>query len=322
MKLNLPILDHLKNCQNILIAGAGGGFDIFAGLPLYFTLIEQGKTVHLANLTFTPLSLMPVLDEPTVLIPDLLVGANGKIKRPFSYYPEGYLAQWFREVHDTPITVWMLAKTGVKPLIELYRTLINHLGGIDAIILVDGGVDSIMRGDEVGAGTVLEDTITLAAVDQLDIRVKILACLGFGCEVEEGLCHHNALENMAALAGIGAFYGSCALTIQMDAFQRYERACRYVWDQPDHATSHISTRIIPAVNGIFGNYELYPTTTRIPILLSPLMSLYWFFEAGAVTRRNILAKLLEDTYTADDALSIVMHTRAAIQLRPRAALPY
>jgi len=34
MKLNLPILDKLDGCERILIAGAGGGFDIFAGLPL------------------------------------------------------------------------------------------------------------------------------------------------------------------------------------------------------------------------------------------------------------------------------------------------
>jgi hypothetical protein len=31
MKLNLPILDQLADSQNILISGAGGGFDV---LPL------------------------------------------------------------------------------------------------------------------------------------------------------------------------------------------------------------------------------------------------------------------------------------------------
>lgn len=56
MRLNLPILDQLQSSQNILIAGAGGGFDVFAGLPIYFTLREQGKTVHLANFSFADLS--------------------------------------------------------------------------------------------------------------------------------------------------------------------------------------------------------------------------------------------------------------------------
>lgn len=322
MKLNLPILEHLNDCQTILIAGAGGGFDIFAGLPIYFTLRDMGKTVHLANLTFTPFDVSTLIDEPVVLIDELLVGTPGKIKHRFPYYPEGYLAEWLREVDNHETTVWMFAKTGVQPLLTAYRKLIDHLGGIDALILVDGGVDSIMRGDEAGAGTILEDSITLVAVEALEVKVKILACIGFGCEVEEMVCHYSALENMAALAGRGAFYGSCALTAQMNAFHLYERACRYVWDQPSHATSHISTRIIPAVHGLFGSHELYPTSQSVPILLSPLMSLYWCFDATAVARRNLLADSIRSTETIDDALNVIMRSRVNRPLRPRQQLPY
>ncbi len=46
MQLNLPILDQLADSKSILIAGIGGGFDVLAGLPLYFTLRAIGKTVH------------------------------------------------------------------------------------------------------------------------------------------------------------------------------------------------------------------------------------------------------------------------------------
>ena len=53
MQLNLPILHLLEKSQSILIAGAGGGFDVFAGLPLYFALRDLGKNVHLANYSFT-----------------------------------------------------------------------------------------------------------------------------------------------------------------------------------------------------------------------------------------------------------------------------
>jgi hypothetical protein len=42
VQLNLPILDQLSNSQNIPIAGAGGGFDIFSGLPLFFALRDLG----------------------------------------------------------------------------------------------------------------------------------------------------------------------------------------------------------------------------------------------------------------------------------------
>lgn len=53
MQLNLPILEQLSACKNLLIAGMGGGFDIFCGLPIYFELQGRGQTVHLANFSFS-----------------------------------------------------------------------------------------------------------------------------------------------------------------------------------------------------------------------------------------------------------------------------
>ncbi|MBX9691321.1 MAG: hypothetical protein K2Z81_02985, partial [Cyanobacteria bacterium] len=56
---SLPIFNQLHTSSNVLIAGAGGGFDVFAGLPLYFALKRKGKTVHLANWTFSDLLIDP-----------------------------------------------------------------------------------------------------------------------------------------------------------------------------------------------------------------------------------------------------------------------
>ena len=39
---------------------------------------------------------------------------------------------------------------------------------IDTIVLVDGGVASLMRGDEQGCGAVVEDSISVGVVDALD----------------------------------------------------------------------------------------------------------------------------------------------------------
>lgn len=320
MKLNLPIFDLLENCENILIAGAGGGFDIFVGLPLYFTLRKHGKKVHLANYTFSDFRLAQIAGKTEVLIEEFLLGARGQVKLPFSYYPEGYLAQWFAEVRGEDVPIWLFAKKGVRPLVMAYNKLLQTYN-IDAIILVDGGVDSLMRGDEEGAGTLLEDSISLAAVAELDVPVKILACIGFGTEVEEAVCHAHALENMAALIKEQAFFGSCALTPQMKAFSFYAEACQYVWEQPKHHKSHISTRIIPAAQGEFANYHLYPDD-RTTVFLSPLMSLYWFFDATAVARRSLIIEALQDTYIFEEAFRYVMELRRGLKLRRRRPLPY
>ena len=42
--LRLPLFDEVRRAENVLIAGAGGGFDVFSGLPLYFTCAPPGKT--------------------------------------------------------------------------------------------------------------------------------------------------------------------------------------------------------------------------------------------------------------------------------------
>lgn len=311
MQLNLPITHLLQDSQTILIAGAGGGFDIFAGLPLYFTLREMGKTVHLANYTFTPLELVTRLAVTVNIVPNILVGARPTLPDdfPFNYYPEGYLARWFQQEQQDDITIWMFAKTGVQPLLQSYRTLIDNLG-IDALLLVDGGVDSLMIGNEEGAGTLLEDTITLTAARELDLPVKLLACLGFGAENE--VSHANALYNMAELARLGAFYGACALTQAMPVYQLYEAACRYVWEQPDHHKSHISTRIVSATLGHYGNHHLYNEAKSFEVFVSPLMSLYWFYNATAVNVRSLLADTLLDTHTFNDAMTKTLKLREMI----------
>jgi hypothetical protein len=35
------------------VAGAGGGFDIYSGLPIILGLRSAGEEVHLANLSFS-----------------------------------------------------------------------------------------------------------------------------------------------------------------------------------------------------------------------------------------------------------------------------
>lgn len=303
MQLNLPVLHLLDDADNILIAGAGGGFDVYAGLPLVHHLEQHGKTVHIANYSFTPVDLAEVCGTVIHADPDVLYGAVGRLKRPIGYYPEGYLAAWYATEHDTERIIWMFDNPGVVPLKLAYQHLMNEFD-IDALILVDGGVDSLMRGDEVAPGSLLEDTISLVAIDDLDVPVKILATIGFGTEVEESVNHYYALENIAALSKAGGFYGSCSLTHQMNEFAYYESACRYAWegndDDPERHLSHISTRIIPAAQGYFGDYRMYEAE-KTRRLVSPLMSIYWFFDASKVVARSLCAEAMRNSVTKDDA---------------------
>ena len=90
----LPFFSELEPAKRVLVAGAGGGFDVLCGLPLYFALRAAGKTVHLANLSFAALEAA----TGRALAPGLI-----EIKATStgwgSYFPELHLASWLAE-HD------------------------------------------------------------------------------------------------------------------------------------------------------------------------------------------------------------------------------
>lgn len=281
MQLNLPILDRLSACKNLLIAGMGGGFDIFCGLPIYFELRRRGQLAHLASFSFSDI----VALKDGIRLTNTLVGVTFETQAEGVCFPELYLAQWFHEKFWEDVPIWCFHKTGVRPLIENYRVLIKHLS-IDGILLIDGGVDSLIRGDEAEMGTIIEDSISLCAVNELvDIPLRLVGCLGFGAEPDVSYAH--VLENISALVKSEGFLGSCSLLRQMPAYQDYESAVMYVQSKPYQETSVVNSSVISAVRGDYGDYNLTEKTQGSRLWISPLMSIYWFFEMSAITERHL-----------------------------------
>lgn len=156
----------------------GGGFDLFCGLPIYFELQKRGQTVHLANFSFSDIA---GFTDGTRLSPTL-VGVDANYDRLVVYFPELYLARWFAEERDEQVKIWSFHKTGTGPLLENYRILVDHLQ-IDGILLIDGGVDSLVRGNEQETASLIEDAISLYVINELsDIPVRLMACIALGAE--------------------------------------------------------------------------------------------------------------------------------------------
>lgn len=309
MQLNLPIFDYLSTSQNLLIAGMGGGYDIFCGLPLYFALKERGLNVHLANYSFSDFEGLNVATRLT----ESLVGVTADFESSNHFFSELYLAQWFRHKRHQEMTIWCFEKTGVRPLIENYRALITHLS-IDSILLVDGGVDSLLRGDEAEIGTLLEDTVSLIAVGELsDIPKRIVACLGMGAELD--ITYAHVFENIAKLTELDATLGSCSLLRQMLVYQQYEDAVLFVQSRPGQEPSVINSSVISATQGKYGNFHLTSKTSGSRLRISPLMSIYWFFELPAIARRNQLYQHMRYTDTITDAYRGLLQGRRNLTKR-------
>jgi len=84
-----PLFAALSGARGVLIAGAGGGFDVYAGLPLAIALSDRGVTVHLANLSFTQLELIELgaWAAPNVAL------ARPDTVGPDDYFPDRALAR-------------------------------------------------------------------------------------------------------------------------------------------------------------------------------------------------------------------------------------
>lgn len=315
MDLNLPIFDQVAGCKNLLIAGMGGGFDLFCGLPIYFELEKRGQTVHLANFSFSEI----VQFTGGIRLTNTLVGVDAEYEHIVPYFPELYLAQWFEKKRNKLVKIWCFQKTGTRPLLKNYRLLVEHLS-IDGILLIDGGVDSLIRGDEGQTGTLVEDATSLFVVNELtDIRVRLIGCLGLGAE--QDLTYTHIFENIATLTKVGGFLGACSLTPQMDAYRAYEEAVLYVQSQPVQDPSVINSSIISAVQGHYGNYHLTDKTKGSRLWISPLMSLYWFFDLPLVAAHNLFLPYLKNTDTFMEALQVFLSARRNMAKRTDSRVP-
>ncbi|MFI5797974.1 DUF1152 domain-containing protein [Streptomyces sp. NPDC051677] len=286
-----PFFTRLREARRVLVAGAGGGFDVYAGLPLALALRSAGKEVHLANLSFADLYGLPteVWQEPDVAAVRPDTRARG------DYFPEHTLATWL-DRHGLPATVYAFPRTGVKPLRDAYRALLDHLGGIDAVVLVDGGTDILMRGDEHGLGTPEEDMASLAAVQVLDeVPHRLVACLGFGVDAYHGVNHALVLENLAALDRDGAYLGAFSLPRDSTEGALYLDAVAHAQAATPGHPSIVHGSVAAAVRGDFGDVRFTERTRNSELFVNPLMALYFCVDAVGLARRNLYLDRLEDT---------------------------
>lgn len=216
--------------------------------------------------------------------------------------------------------VYAFAKSGVRPLATAYRAIIDR-HDIDTVVLVDGGTDSIVFGDEPGVGSVVEDAVSLVAADQAAGENVLLAAIGFGVDHYHGVSHHAFLENAAHLIRDGGFLGMFSLSQgskQADAFLDLVDYANQ--RQPQHP-SIVCNSIASALRGEFGNYHATSRTSGNELFISPLMTQYWTFQTSAVVRRMAYAGELAETERAEDARRIIDLHREMTELRPFRPIP-
>jgi hypothetical protein len=311
-----PLFTRLRDAKRVLIAGAGGGFDVYAGLPLALALRGMGKEVHLANLSFTDLT---VLDIDDWLVPDVAV-VGPDTTGSEHYFPERVLARWLAS-KDLPSTVYAFPRIGVRPLRAAYRALVAQLG-IDAIVLVDGGTDILMRGDEAKLGTPEEDMTSLAAVAGIDGIERLVVCLGFGIDAYHGVCHAHVLENLAALERSGGYLGAFSIPSASPEAKAYLDAVADAQASTPLRPSIVNGQIAAAIRGEFGDARFTDRTSNSELFVNPLMALYFTVDLVALAQNVGYLDRLEHTDHAMQVAVIIGQHREAVDRRLWQAFPH
>ncbi|HTR51839.1 MAG TPA: DUF1152 domain-containing protein [Kofleriaceae bacterium] len=307
MVLDAHVLARLGNPRRVLVAGCGGGYDVLGAVPIRHELVAGGIAVELASLSFAYLNGLDGAGQDRD-IPNLYaVGGAAATER--AYCPEAWLARWLGDDH----VVWCFDKTGVRPLARAYRALVDRLA-IDAIVLVDGGIDAVLRGDETSLGTPSEDLASLAAATGLGIPVA-LACVGMTAELRDGIAHAQVLERFAELARASAWLGASALVAGTPACDAYLRALTAVRaGQRAQKGSHVHDVISRALDGEFGAVAPH-------VWLSPLATMYWWLDAREVARTHLFLDDLRATDSIWEVAARVEAARKQLAVRERAPIP-
>lgn len=310
--MQTPFVQELSKSRSVLIAGAGGGFDVVSGIPLYLYLRSVGKKVVLANLSFTAL---PFSESEEVFSGTYRV-TDASADLP--YFPEKYILDWLRSRNEEPDIYALSNSMGVLPLSQAYAYIVEQ-HEIDTLVLVDGGTDSLMFGDEPKVGTIVEDACSIVAAGRTSVENRFLAAIGFG--VEHDLNHHACLENISALIKDNQYLGALSLTSDMMEGRAYLELVDYLNTRMTLHESIVTNSIASAIRGEFGDFHPTRRTKNSVQFINPLMSLFWFFRLEGVSSRIRFSAKIQDTMTMDEVAKAfqmyrIMNTRRAHQNIP------
>ena len=298
--------------RTVLIAGCGGGFDFLHGLLLWPFLRRLGKQVVIGSCSW---------GDPELLTGDVEVvfSEDGSdVKRVTartsyhpSYAPEVHLAAFLdeREPEEAPHAVYAYnARDFSCPVLTRFFRQVVTEDGVDAILLVDGGSDSLMAGDEAGLGDPVEDAVSLASAASLsEVAVRILLSVGLGLDRHNGVSDAASLRAISEITARGGFLGALALEPTQPGVEFYRDLTGFFTDR--HAVrSVVPGVILDVLDGGTGSGSL---------LLNPLMGILWAFDVEVVAARSHLCRWVRDAPTPGEAHDVVRAGRRALGDRIR-----
>lgn len=314
--------ERLRPAQSVLLVGCSGGYDFLHGLPFYFVLKSQGKEVHLANVSHVDhktATAEVLLKASTIAQSNILMKvtadseANSQGTKADEYFPEKRACEWFRQRLHQEVPIYIFTRTGVPSMKQGYELLANLLG-IDMIVVVSAGCESLMAGDEHEIGRP-GSMLNLFSISATQIPA-ILACIGSTSDRYYGLSDASIMRSIAELTEQGGYLGAITLHASSPEVQGYLQASEHVVACCPKFPSLYHYFIVNSMHGKFGNYNFHPKLQSSEIFLNPMMSQFFTFDLATVIRRVKYSELVEDTRTAADFIESLEYYRKENERRP------
>ena len=170
--------------MTILLAGCGGGYDIYCGIPQYFKYMKEKKNVLLLNLSFTSSKLLEdLVKKKQIYKPNpnyyIINFKNITDNINNNYFPEYYLSK------ELKCDIYIIdSESTINQIKDAYNHIIKYKN-IYKIHLIDGGCDSLLSGKESHLATPTEDMIHMRAIMDINVDSKIISCVGMTCDCNQ-----------------------------------------------------------------------------------------------------------------------------------------
>lgn len=252
---------NLNDChgQNIIIAGCGGGYDLFGGLPLFYLLKHIANHIVFTNYSFTSITVLNqyglqcannlYLIKPTVLL-------NLNDNHLNTYFPEAYVA------YHLNVDVYALSHpTTIYDLIEAYQIIISNMQYIDKLFLIDGGCDVLLTGKEIGLGTPVIDMMHLKAIQNLNIRSKYILAVGVNIDIADGVDLGDLNQRLTTLKNNGTLINQQLWSLNQPEIRFY----RDIVKQSLPQLTIVHSLVVATLEGHRGYYTPPHLISRITI---------------------------------------------------------
>eukprot|EP00823_Brevimastigomonas_motovehiculus_P004276 TRINITY_DN277_c0_g1_i1.p1 TRINITY_DN277_c0_g1~~TRINITY_DN277_c0_g1_i1.p1 ORF type:complete len:425 (-),score=143.77 TRINITY_DN277_c0_g1_i1:155-1429(-) len=291
--------------KTVFLCGCGGGFDFVHSMLLYPELIRLKKKVVIGSFSFGRPEKYSRCKEVFRVKNICAKLVNAKSNGSSHYCPESamcaYLDEAFPDSSQCPHSIYAYyAREYSIPLLRQLYAYIFKEEGVDAVVMFDGGSDSLMMGDEEGLGDPVEDAVSFGTVACFkELKYKVLVAVGVGSDRFNRVSDAATLRAISELTALGAFQGCVSVERTSEGGKNYVQCLQTVYSKQTFR-SVISSMIISSMEGMYGFDVPKDSGGRIQkgqAFIWPMMCQLWAFDIDKVASRSLVCSWIKDSDT-------------------------